>query len=355
MTAASPPPRHERTFRPLHWGSLAAATVAPVVVLGLGAPALASGILPGHNPPANIQPNPDFTTSGTCNSVGTSWECANPCVSSQLTFPVFTNAPACTNYVLEAIDAARKAEKVAPMVLPTNWHRLDPQEQLFVLADLERVGRGLPPYLGLNRELTKEAQRASKLDGDPSLAPGFAVGLDAEGLYGMGGAWSTGFSTLVADYFWMYADGWGGSKASTTNLACTAPTAPACWAHRDELLGYDPRFNPGVGLECRTCEMGTGFSIVDGRASLTDLVELPAGRPPAMTFTWARDVVPYLPQKSPTKSSHALRDTVALQGRSTWPGTPFCSSPHPSVPPAACHHSLHSSGQVARSTQREER
>jgi hypothetical protein len=42
--------------------------------------------------------------------------------------------------------------------------------------------------------------------------------------------------------------------------------------------------------------MGTGFAIVSGRSSLTDLVELPKGAPPAMTFTWAKNVAPYLPK-----------------------------------------------------------
>ncbi len=66
------------------------------------------------------------------------------------------------------------------------------------------------------------------------------------------------------------------------------------WAHRDELLGYDPSYNPGVGLSCTDCEMGTGFAVLGGSGSFVDLVEQLAGAPPAMTFTWAQDVAPYL-------------------------------------------------------------
>ncbi len=354
MTVVSPPPRHERTLRTIFRGILIVGTVAAFA--GFGTSVGASGILPGQNPSANLAPSPDFTSSGTCTSVGDAWQCANPCVSAQLTFPVFTNSSSCAGYVLQALDAARRAEKVAPMVLPSNWSRLTAPEQLFVLADLERVARGLPPYLGLNRALDREAQRAARLDEDPTLAAGFAAGTDASGVYGLGGAWSTGFSTLVADYFWMYSDGWGGSRATTSNLACTSAGAPGCWAHRDELLGYDPRFNPGVGLGCRTCEMGAGFAIVGGHASLTDLVELPAGKPPAMTFTWARNVLPFLRTvRHAAAAPLRLRTTLRQATWTPWSPTPTsCLHGHVSPFGGACRHVLHPSGQVARSTEWEE-
>ena len=131
------------------------------------------------------------------------------------------------------------------MVLPTNWFSLSDPEQLFVLADLERTARGLPPYLGLNAHLTAEAQLAASDDTDPSLATGFAVAPTHEGAPRMGGTWASGITTLGADFLWMYADGWGGTPAGTPNTACTSPSAAGCWAHRDELLGVDPRFNRG--------------------------------------------------------------------------------------------------------------
>ena len=48
-----------------------------------------------------------------------------------------------------SIDAARRREGVGPMVLPSNVQRLTTAEQLFIVIDLERVDRGLAPYLGL--------------------------------------------------------------------------------------------------------------------------------------------------------------------------------------------------------------
>lgn len=265
--------------------------------------ALAGGILPGRNPAANIAPSPDFLASGQCTSDGSGYSCANPCVTSQLSFPADANTPSCAKYILVAIDAARRDERAGPMVLPSNWYSLTPQEQLFVVADLERTARGLPPYLGLNAALSADAQRAANGDTDPGVAAGFAIATDPEGDEAMGGAWAFGFSVLGADYEWMYDDGWGGSVGATSNSLCTSPTAPACWAHRDELLGYDPGFNPGVGLRCGDCEMGTGYASTDGYGSFTDVVEKPLGKAPAMTFTWARDVRPFLGHRAATHSA----------------------------------------------------
>ncbi|HEY5093245.1 MAG TPA: hypothetical protein VII60_08260 [Acidimicrobiales bacterium] len=180
------------------------------------------------------------------------------------------------------------------MVLPNNWYSLTTAQQLFVVADLERTARGLPAYVGINSALTANAQHAAATNNDPSVAAGFPMGNDAQGSAGFGGAWSGGFTVLAADYVWMYDDAWAGSIAATSNVACTSAHAAGCWAHRDELLGSDPGFNPGVGLGCTTCEMGTGFAMVNGHASYVDLIELPKGALPPMTFTWANNVLPNL-------------------------------------------------------------
>lgn len=78
--------------------------------------------------------------------------------------------------------------------------------------------------------------------------------------------------------------------ATTSNIACTSPSAAGCWAHRDELLGSDMPLNPGVGLNCQDGEMGTGYAQVDGTSSFVELVELPKGAPLAMAFTWAEEL-----------------------------------------------------------------
>ena len=242
------------------------------------------------NPSANIAPDPDFLASGACTSSGSGWTCANPCVTSQLTWPAFDDSQACTSYILQAINNARAKLGVAAMVLPSNWYSLSTTQQLFVVANLERTSLGLPAYLGINAVLSASAQRAAASNADPSVASGFAVATDGQGSPAFGGAWSGGFNVLAADYIWMYDDGWGGSAAATSNVACTSAHAAGCWAHRDELLGSDPGYNAGVGLTCADCEMGVGFASLSGSSSFVDLIEKPAGAPPAMTFTWAEEL-----------------------------------------------------------------
>jgi len=242
------------------------------------------------NPRANVAPSPNFLSSGTCSGANDVVQCDNPCLTPQLTFPESNTSEACTQYLLEAINNARASEGVGEMVLPSNWYSLSVPEQLFVVANLERTARGLPAYLGINAALSANAQSAANADRDPSVARGFAVAVDPGGSPAMGGAWSTGFNVLAADYVWMYDDGWGGSAAATSNGACTSASSLGCWAHRDELLGSDPDFNPGVGVTSTTSEMGVGFAVVNGAGSYVDLVERPAHTPPAMVFTWASEV-----------------------------------------------------------------
>lgn len=282
------------TTAPTKKVAAAAATTTPTSPVKKTPSAAAKALMASLNPAANIVPSPNFLSSGTCSRSSGSWVCENPCITSSLTWPSFANGAACTNYLLGAINNARSLEGLSPMALPSNWYSLSTPQQLFVVVDLERTARGLAPYLGINAALSAEAQRAAVGNTDPGIAPGFAIGTDSQGVPGMGAAWSGGFAVLAADYIWMYDDGWGGSRAATSNVACTSPSAIGCWAHRDELLGYDPGYNPGVGLDATNVEVGVGFALVSGSSSFTVLAELPKGAAPAMTFTWANNVQPYL-------------------------------------------------------------
>jgi hypothetical protein len=190
----------------------------------------------------------------------------------------FGSAPGCTAYYLRAIDAARAAEGVGPMDLPTNWARLTAAEQLFVVTDLERVDRGLPPYVGLSAELDTVAQQGADAGADPALG---AVAADSAA-----STWAGGMAAvLAADYQWVYDDGFG-----SANSSCSAPGAAGCWGHRDGILGAD------TGLGCTDCVMGAGAALGGRwRTSLTEIFVAPV-RPGAFPtfFTWQHDVLPYL-------------------------------------------------------------
>ncbi len=278
----APPVGHvqRRSARPGVVGEIAASATPP------DGP---EGILPPANPASNIIPSPTIQQSidVACWRPG-----GNP------------NGSACIGSMLQAIDAAHAAEGIPPMVLPTNWYALSAPEQLFVVVDLERTERGLPPYVGLAAPLDAADQSAAAAAADPVYETSFGSIRTA----GFGGVWAggaevSGGAVLQADDAWMYQDGWGGAGA-TENEACTSSGAAGCWAHRDQILGYDPAlgYTPppqgtATGLECTACVAGAGA--VDRRASAfpgslaVSFVRPQDGVPP-LVFTWAGGVVPYL-------------------------------------------------------------
>jgi hypothetical protein len=242
----------------------------------------ASGL---QNPVTNVAPIPNFYLSVFSSIVaGVAVTTPNPCFVGGV--PRYVNTPSCTDLVLRAINHARASEHVKKMVLPRNWLRLAPAQQLFVVIDLERVDRALPPYLGLNAALNASAVVAARGHGDPVAVPGFAATAWAS-------VWAQQFSPLEADYIWMYDDGWGGTSA-TSNIDCTSALSTKCWGHRNVLLNLALSPNPPVGRSCRICEVGAGYAAGLPDDNFAALIERPARVPPAMTFTWARNVVPYL-------------------------------------------------------------
>lgn len=223
-------------------------------------------------------------------------------MGSRLAFPRANDADqACTSFLTRALARASVLDGAAPLALPSNWARLTVAEQLFVLADLERVDRGLPPYLGLTASLDAAAQRAARRGTDPT-------GTGSYRAVTWGGAWASGYSPLVADYLWIYDDGWGGSAGATANLACTAPGAPGCWRHRDALLGDELARLGGVGAYCHDCEMGAAYAPRAARtagASYVDLVARPAGRPAAVVFSWREELAYFTSDQPGAPASHA--------------------------------------------------
>lgn len=249
------------------------------------------------NPTSDIAPVPNIFRGGLCHATGGSYTCSNPCVTRALTWRQGASTPSCTNYVLAAINHARARLAESPLTLPTNWARLTLSQQLFVIADLERVTAGYPAYLGLNATLSADARAAAASHSDPAPARGFPLGNQPGGAPGIGAAWAGAFSVLAADYTWMYDDGWSGHGATTANVLCSSETSAMCWGHRDSLLGWASRGTEGAGLGCTTCEMGSAFSVRGGVGSVVDLIELPRGAPPAMSFTWANELR-YFPANS---------------------------------------------------------
>lgn len=139
---------------------------------------------------------------------------------------------ACNRASLAAIDAARAAEGVRPMALPAGFARLGLAQQVLVVANAERTGRGLPPMRAAG-PLDALAAAGAAANRDPSGPGGYAWGSN---LY-------DGFpDALAADFLWMYRDGPGGA-----NTDCRPGDMTGCWGHRDNILLPAPGA-AGVGL-----------------------------------------------------------------------------------------------------------
>jgi len=164
------------------------------------------------------------------------------------------------------------------LVLPANFSGLTPGEQLFVLTDLERVDRGLPPVVGLVAELDTDAQNAADNNTDPTpvaAPPGSTVMSWASN-------WAEAEGPLGSNYNWMYDDGPGSG-----DIACTAGNPAGCWGHRDNELGFNAS---KIAASHGVLVMGAAEATVPADSPWTSdatLMALVTGSP-AYTYTWAQ-------------------------------------------------------------------
>jgi hypothetical protein len=231
-------------------GFAAVGTFALLTALAVPVASSGAALLPPQNPGANFGPNLEY--NGPCAPTEVSASCPEG---------------------LGTIDALRAEEGVVPMSLPTDFGSLTDQEQVFVVANLERVDRGLAPIAGMAGSLDANAQAAASSLTDPAL-PAYG------GLRGSN--WGESNNLFTTDNLFMYQDGWQG--AGTTNLACTSPSAAGCWAHRDNILASYA--SPTL--------MGSGVTTTGN--SLTSVAQLFVGSDTqdAPSFTWSQ-VTPFLP------------------------------------------------------------
>jgi hypothetical protein len=193
----------------------------------LGSPLMVGFSTAGvSNPPQNMPANPNYLE--TCAAEGPQ---NKTCIAEALT----------------AIKNARIQEGVkrAVMVLPDNYLKLTIAEQTFVVTNLERTARGLAPFRGLTPALNTASQLAARLKVDPT--PALSL-LRLLGVTQYGSVWAGDFGPLASDYDWMYNDGF--SKSGSINIDCLTPKDPACWGHRDIILGgygHQPSLLAGAG------------------------------------------------------------------------------------------------------------
>ena len=164
------------------------------------------------------------------------------------------------------------------MALPSDFSTLSPAEQLFVLTDVERVDRGLPPVVGMVPALDTDAQNAAAANTDPtpvSVPPGSTVIAWASN-------WAEAAGPLGSNYNWMYDDGPGSG-----DVDCSAANPAACWGHRDNVLGFNAS---RVAASHGTLVMGAAEVAVPSDSPWTSdavLFALVTGSP-TYSYTWAQ-------------------------------------------------------------------
>jgi hypothetical protein len=266
----------------------------------LRAPATAN---PLANPAANRQPPQFSTETGMCSpppgssssTPSKSWDCQSPCLPHYDDF-AFNGSPACNDLLLASINASQAAEHLDGFTLPSNFAHLSVPEQMFVLVNLERISRRVPPLVGLSPYLDPPAQSAAVAAEDPRFQAVFGQVKvwypPTGGMYAFGGAWSGNqVNTLAAMFGWMYDDGWAG-KGATRNIACSGPGGSGCWGHRDELLGEY------TGTTCSDCIAGGGYASPATRGwdeSYVLMLVRPVQFPTPLLFTWDGNVLAKLP------------------------------------------------------------
>src|SRR3954447_3355170 len=169
------------------------------------------------------------------------------------------DSQACHDTIVQAINYARSLEGVGPMDLPANFESLTTAQQTFVVSNLERVDRGLPPVAGMVESLNSLSASAAAADADPEL-PGWTVG--SFQVTGWSSIWAGDLNALAADYDWMYNDGW--SPQGSTNLDCQSADASGCWGHRHAILRPGSHLLTGVGSELQTSWTSIAQIFVDG-------------------------------------------------------------------------------------------
>ena len=272
---------------------------AIIMATGLGGalvvPAVASAGTRGlANPPANMAEPAVAAGTGTCNAADT--RCSSPCFPTG-TF-VYNASRACTDGILAGINQAQAAEHLPALVLPSNYFSLSATRQMFVLINLERISRGVPPLVGLSPYLSSTATTAAGQAADPPFQYSYGpvkVWAPPFRQRQLCLRWSLGRGSVnAADvvWGWFYADGFG-NGAPTFN-GCTSPGGLMCWWHREELLGLHG-FSGGTA--CTDCVAGAGYASLPGSAgeSYTFLIVRPVQFPTPLAFTWDGGVLSSLP------------------------------------------------------------
>ena len=182
----------------------------------------------------------------------------------------------CLDESVALLNSGRRSEHLGPLVLPANWQRLTVPRQMFVMTDLERTARGLPPDSGLASDWNAAAAAGAAAGTDPTTAGSGAHGFESIWAGGMANPIMAMLGLIYNDAF--YRDGF------SQNIDCTRTNTTGCWGHRGAEL------HDTAPLSCETlCAMGAGYSPngFDGHESYAEVFSAYGGNnQDPLTFLW---------------------------------------------------------------------
>ncbi|MGH9071434.1 MAG: hypothetical protein ACRDX8_09805, partial [Acidimicrobiales bacterium] len=147
-----------------------------------------------------------------------------PDTFSSVCYTAGYSSPPCTEAEIAAIDGARSDEGLAALTWQSALSSLTQAQQMYIVANEERIGRGLTPIAGMTAAAIQSATWGAQHNTDPN-------GADVPGAIRSVSNWAEDFGELGAMFDWMYNDGPG-----SFNVDCPASGGAGCWVHRDDIL-----------------------------------------------------------------------------------------------------------------------
>jgi hypothetical protein len=208
----------------------------------------------------NIAPNPDFVA--TCQPTD--------------------NTLNCITQELEAIQNAQVQEGLQPITINVAaFTELSMSEQMFVLTDLERATRSLPPVMAMTSQLDSVATKGAVQMTDPALNGWTLTG--GKSAIAWDSNWAGGLNTVGSDYFWLYSDGEG------YNVDCTPTDQSGCFQHEDNVLApISGTCDNQRTLPQMVMGAGTATTAEYGPSESEIIVQECGGLPSDTVFTWSQ-------------------------------------------------------------------
>lgn len=176
----------------------------------------------------------------------------------------------CINAAVYYLDRARAKLGQPAYALPADFVSLAPDQQAFVLSNLDRKLYGLPVVPGLVGSLDQDAAQGVQADADPSSSDPAAQSYTSN--------WAGAYQNMPAAYeAWLYDDGPG-----SRNLDCSSSNDSGCWGHRHDVLWSFDDQRMGMGAAAGVDSSGDrGYAM---------LIAAGGSYAPPFTYTWDQAV-----------------------------------------------------------------